>query len=116
MKFSKVFAMLFAAVTAFYVLYFIWSFFNEATIFQLIQRGTSILIFAFITYSMHAEIRSRVRYGKDAALYGAVQESMDEYHAGLPRDDMEMGYGQDYQLSDINVYDGPGQDPRGSDD
>ena len=81
MKFSKVFAMLFAAVTAFYVLYFIWSFFNEATVFQLIQRGTSILIFAFITYSMHAEIRSRVRYEKDADLYRAVNDKMQEYRS-----------------------------------
>ena len=104
MKFSKVFAMLFAAVTAFYVLYFIWSFFNEATVFQLIQRGASILIFAFITYSIHAEIRSRVRYEKDADLYRAVNDKMQEYHAGPPA------------VGNMNVYDGPGHDPRGSDD
>lgn len=102
-SFSKVFAMLFAAVTAFYVLYFAWSFFNEATMFQLIQRGTSILIFAFITYSIHAEIRSKMRYDRDSALYGAVQESMDEYHCGPPA------------VGNINVYGAPGQDPRGND-
>lgn len=74
---TKSFGLLFGACTAFYVAYFLWSFFYEGTtVFQLIQRGMSILVFAYITYAIHSDIRSRVRYGRDEPLYKAVEQAI----------------------------------------
>ena len=96
---AKFFGMFFAAITIFYVGYFIWSFSYEGvTVFQLIQRGTTIFIFAFITYTIHSDIRSRTRYEADAPVYEAVAERMKS-------DDPTV------RIQTMNVY-SPGDDPR----
>lgn len=74
---AKVFGVLFGLFTAFFLCYFIWTaIFVDATIFQLIGRGADLAVFAYITYSIHSEIRSRVRYDRDRALYAQVKAMM----------------------------------------
>lgn len=75
--FGVLFGALFGAFTAFFLCYFIWTaIFADATIFQLIERGADLAVFAYITYSIHSEIRSRVRYDRDRALYAQVKAMM----------------------------------------
>lgn len=74
---AKVFGVLFGLFTAFFLCYFIWTaIFADATIFQLIGRGADLAVFAYITYSIHSEIRSRVRYDRDRVLYSQVKAMM----------------------------------------
>lgn len=76
---EKVLAILFAGLALFYFCYFIWTFFyDDHDNFQLIGRAANIVIFAYIAYSIHSDIRSRTRYAKDEPLYKAVSDAMHQ--------------------------------------
>lgn len=76
---AKLLGILFGSVTAFYVCYFVWSVaIGDTAWYQLINRGTQVLVVAYITYAIHTEIRGRVRYTKHGDLYDAVDSKMAE--------------------------------------
>ena len=80
---SKIFGVFFAALTLFSVGYWGWIVVYQQEpgylyIGRLISRGFDVFVFAFITYIIHAEIRSQSRFRADSGLYSAVQQKIDE--------------------------------------
>lgn len=105
---AKLLGILFGSITAFYVCYFIWSVaIGDTAWYQLINRGTQVLVVAYITYSIHTEVRGRVRYTKHGDLYSAVDSKMAEDIASQGSDEHSG-----VRIQNINVHGSPGDDPR----
>lgn len=101
---AKVLGILFGSLTVFYVGYFIWSILQyETNIYQMISRGTQMLVVAYITYAIHSEIRGRVRYVAHDKLYRAVDSKMA---------DDAISNKETARIGTVNVYTRPGDDPR----
>lgn len=119
---AKLLGILFGSVTAFYVCYFVWSVaIGDTSWYQLINRGTQVLVVAYITYAIHTEIRGRVRYTKHGDLYSAVDSKMAEdavADSETERVRIEQADSSARErearlkIGSLNVYGSPGQDPR----
>lgn len=84
---AKFFGILFACMTMFYAGFFVyvWVTGGEPMRNDFIEmqgKAANAFIFAYITYTINDDIRSKTRYRKDSGLYDAVQKKMDESEQG----------------------------------
>lgn len=80
---ARIFAFFFFCMAILGALYFIWTVStggepSRLNIYEEIERGANVLIFAYIAYAIHNDIRSQIRYSRDQPLYDAVEKKMGE--------------------------------------
>lgn len=74
----KAFAIFFATMTVFMLGYFLTGILSPLQDHSVISggdivlRGTNTLVFAYITYNIHVNIRNQIRYERDRKLYDKV--------------------------------------------
>jgi hypothetical protein len=79
----KFMGIVFATLTIFFFGYVLWTvLYAHPTIFQVIGRSADLATMAFITYYIHSEIRSRLRYKGDLDLYKRVDDMRNEKRNG----------------------------------
>ena len=106
---ARIFAMFFFCMAVLGALYFLWTVTTggESTrsdIYEEIQRGANVLIFAYITYAIHNDIRSQIRYGRDQPLYDAVEKKMEASSSDSMREvDSDMDTDDRFFLFDAPV-------------
>ena len=93
---AKFFGILFAFLAMFYAGFFVyvWVTGGEPMRNDFIEmqgKAANAFIFVYITYTIHADIRSKTRYRKDSGLYDAVQKKMDETEHGDTTDRIGLG-------------------------